>query len=125
MAKILIVDDEPGIRDLLQRILRKEGHEVLTAGGGGTALELLCNTQPDVVVLDLKMPWIGGLTVLEQIRRLQPSQPVIILTGVGCPETEAKVRALGVADYLEKDDSLHRVGESVKRALHMAPSLKG
>lgn len=121
MAKVLVVDDEPGIRDLLERLLRKEGYEVLLAGSGGLALELFCALHPDVVVLDLKMPWIGGLTVLEEIRRLEPDQRVIVLTGAGTPEKEAKVRALGVADYLEKDESLYRVVESVKQVLDTAP----
>ena len=122
MAKILIVDDEQGIRDLLGRLLDKDGYEALFAGSGGTALELFCEQHPDVIVLDLKMPGIGGPHGAGQIRRLEPGQRVIVLTGAGTPENEAQVRALGVADYLEKDDSLYRVGESVKQALETAPS---
>jgi DNA-binding NtrC family response regulator len=121
MAKILIVDDEEEIRRLLERLLEIEGYEVLVAAGGGTALELLGTAHPDVVVLDLKMPWIGGLTVLEQIRRVEPEQHVIVFTGAGTPETKAKVIALGVADYLEKDQSLYCVVESVKQLLETVP----
>jgi CheY-like chemotaxis protein len=90
---------------------------VLLAESGWTGLELFCEQHPDVIVLDLKMPGIGGLTVLEQIRRLEPHQRVIVLTGAGTPEKEAQVRALGVVDYLEKESSLLRVGESVKHVL--------
>jgi CheY-like chemotaxis protein len=117
MARILIVDDEPGIRCLLERLLEEQGHEVLLAENGWSGLELFCRESPDVIVLDLKMPGIAGLTALQQIRRLNPGQAVIILTGAGTPENEEQVRALGVADYFEKEGSLHRIGESVRQIL--------
>ena len=117
MARILIVDDEPGIRCLLQRLLEAQGHELVLAENGWSGLELFCRETPDVIILDLKMPGIDGFTTLEQVRRLNPSQRVIILTGAGTLEIEQQVRALGVTDYLEKEDSLHRVGESVRQVL--------
>lgn len=73
--------------------------------------------RPDVVVLDLKMPGMDGLAVLQQVRSLNPKQPVIILTGAGTPETEQRVRALGVTEYVEKEFSLHLLGDSLKRLL--------
>jgi CheY-like chemotaxis protein len=74
-----------------------------------------------VVVLDLKMPGMDGLTVLQQIRHLNPTQPVIILTGAGTPESEQQVRELGVPEYVEKQFSLHLLGDALNR-LHAPPT---
>jgi DNA-binding NtrC family response regulator len=68
-------------------------------------------------VLDLKMPGMDGFTVLQQINSLDPRTPVIILTGAGTPETEQRIRALGVTEYIEKEFSLHRLGDSLKRLI--------
>jgi len=117
MAKILVIDDEQGIRNLLDTLLRRKGYDVVLAESGRKGLEVFRRERPDVVVLDLKMPGMDGLTVLQQVRSLNPSQPVIILTGVGTAEEEQQVRALGVTEYVEKEFSLHRLGDSLKRLL--------
>jgi CheY-like chemotaxis protein len=117
MAKILVIDDEQGIRDLLDTLLTRKGYDVVVADSGQKGLEVYRRAQPDVVVLDLKMPGMDGLTVLQQIRRLNPTQPVVILTGAGTPESEQQVRALGVTEYVEKEFSLHLLGDALKREL--------
>jgi DNA-binding response OmpR family regulator len=68
----------------------------------GRAWNSFCQERPEVVVLDLKMSGIEGLTALQQVRRLNPDQRVIILTGAGTPEKEQEVRELGVTEYIEK-----------------------
>jgi two-component system response regulator (stage 0 sporulation protein F) len=117
MATILVIDDEQGIRDLLDTLLSGKGYDVILADSGEKGLEVFRRTRPDVVVLDLKMPGMGGLTVLQQIRRLNPTQPVIISTGAGTPESEQQVRELGVTDYVEKHFSLHLLEDALKRLL--------
>ena len=117
MAKILVIDDEQGIRNLLDTLLRRKGYDVILSANGQKGLELFRREQPDVIVLDLKMPGMDGLTVLQQIRSFDPKKPVIILTGAGTPETEQQVRALGVAEFVEKEFSLHRLGDALKRLL--------
>ena len=117
MTKILVIDDEEGIRDLLDTLLRRKGYDVVLAESGPKGLEIFRRERPDVVVLDLKMPGMDGFTVLRQVRSLNPSQPVIILTGAGTAETEQQVRALGVTEYVEKEFSLHLLGDSLKRLL--------
>jgi DNA-binding NtrC family response regulator len=117
MAKILVIDDEQGIRDLLDTLLRRKGYDVVLAESGRKGLELFRRERPDVVVLDLKMPGMDGLAVLQQVRSLNPTLPVIILTGAGTPETEQQVRAMGVTEYVEKEFSLHLLGDSLKRLL--------
>ena len=118
MAKILVIDDEQGIRELLDALLRRKGYDVVLAEGGRKGLELFRRERPDVLVLDLKMPEMDGLTVLRQIRCLDPRMPVIILTGAGTAEAEQQVRALGVTEYVEKEFSLHLLGDSLKRLLN-------
>ena len=117
MTKILVIDDEPGIRDLLDVLLRRKGYDVVVAENGRKSLDVFRREHPDVVVLDLKMPVMDGLTVLQEIRRLDPNKPVIILTGAGTPEMEQQVRTLGVTEFVEKEFSLHRLGDSLKRLL--------
>ncbi len=118
MAKILVIDDEQGIRNLLDTLLRRKGYDVVLAESGRQGLELFRRERPDVIVLDLKMPEMDGLTVLRQIQNLDPGKPVIILTGAGTAEAEQQVRALGVTEYVEKEFSLHLLGDSLKRLLN-------
>jgi CheY-like chemotaxis protein len=90
---------------------------VSEADGGRKGLELFRRERPEVIVLDLKMPEMDGMAVLQQIHNLNPGQPVIILTGAGLPEAEERLRAFGVSEYVEKEFSLHRLGDALKRAL--------
>ena len=83
MAKVLVIDDEPGIRDLLDTLLRRKGYDVIVAESGQKGLECFRRARPDVLVLDLKMPGMDGLTVLQQVRSLDPKTPVIILREPG------------------------------------------
>jgi DNA-binding NtrC family response regulator len=117
MAKVLVIDDEQGIRNLLDTLLSRKGYAVALADGGRKGLEHFRRDRPDVVVLDLNMPDMGGVAVLEQIRALKPDQPVIVLTGAGTPEKEQQVHALGVNEFVEKEFSLHRLGDALKRLL--------
>lgn len=117
MAKILVIDDEQGIRDLLHTLLSRKGYDVVVAENGRKGLDLYRRERPDVIVLDLKMPVMDGLAVLQEVRKINPSQPVIILTGAATPEMEQQVRALGVSEFVEKEFSLHLLGDSLKRIL--------
>jgi len=117
MAKLLVIDDEEGIRNLLEILLRRKGYDVVLADGGRKGLDLLRREHPDVVVLDLKMPEMDGITVLREIHSFDPKKPVIILTGAATPGMEQQVLALGVTEFVEKEFSLHRLGDALKRVL--------
>lgn len=117
MSKILVIDDEEGIRSLLDTLLSRKGYEVVLAESGRKGLELFRREHPDVVVLDLKMPEMDGVSVLKEIHRVDLKQPVIVLTGAGTPETEQQLSALGVTEFVEKEFSLHHLGDSLKRLL--------
>jgi len=83
MKRILVVDDEEGIRQLYKEELEDEGYEVELAERGEEALEKISRAKPDAVILDLKMPGMGGLDVLERIREQDKDLPVIISTAYG------------------------------------------
>jgi CheY-like chemotaxis protein len=83
MKRILVVDDDEDIRLLFQEVLEEEGYAVELAGGGEEALEKLSQWKPDLVTLDLKMPGMAGLEVLERIREQDRDLPVIICTAYG------------------------------------------
>lgn len=117
MAKILVIDDDRGIRSLLDSLLRRKGYEVVLAENGLKGLDLFRQERPNVIVLDLKMPGMDGLAVLQQIRRVDLNQPVIIFTGAGTPEMEQPLRALGVTEFVEKALPLQRLEDALRRAL--------
>ena len=83
MKRILVVDDEEGIRQLYKEELEEEGYEVELAERGEEALDKISRSKPDVVILDLRMPGMGGLEVLERIREEDKELPVIISTAYG------------------------------------------
>jgi two-component system response regulator PilR (NtrC family) len=101
-ARILIVDDERSMREMLAILLRREGHEVLTAENGRTALDLIGRRSFDVIVSDARMPDIDGLDVLRQARAVNPSVIAIMVTAYGSPDLIRGVETLGVNDYVEK-----------------------
>ena len=91
------------------------------AHNGWKGLQLYRQERPDVVVLDLRMPELDGVTVLKEIRRVDPKQPVIIWAGDIPPETERRVRALGVSGVVEKESSIHLLVDSLKSLLKPPP----
>ena len=121
MAKVLVIDDEPTVRTLLDMLLRPKGYEVMLADNGWTGLRLYRQEHPDVILLDLKMPKLDGITVLKKIRSVNPEQPVIVMTGDTSPEKEQQVRSLGVSEFIVKGSSLHAVEDTLKHLLKTPP----
>jgi two-component system nitrogen regulation response regulator NtrX len=107
--RVLIIDDEPNIRRMMEMIHRNAGWETATAPGGAHALELLAREAFDVVFLDLSMPDRDGLEVLADIRRLKPDQLVVILTGQATIDRAVEATRLGAFDFLEKDCGKERI----------------
>lgn len=107
--KVLVVDDEPNIRDLLSASLRFQGHQVLTAANGNEAINKIVDNQPDVVLLDVMLPDISGFGVTKKIRSLGIDVPILFLTARD--DTEDKVTGLTVGgdDYVTKPFSLDEI----------------
>ena len=102
MAKILVVDDEPGIRDYLQEALELAEHQVMVAADGIEGAQRLAQRRFDLLLTDLKMPGIDGLQLLQLARRTQPELPVILLTAHGSVEIAVKALKAGAHDFLQK-----------------------
>jgi DNA-binding response OmpR family regulator len=117
MGKVLVIEDERNMRMFLDILLREEGYDVLLADNGWVGLERYRRDHPDVILLDLNMPVLDGVTVLKEIRRVDLKQPVIIMTGDTNPETERQVRALGVSEFIVKGVSLQALTDVLKRLL--------
>jgi len=116
MANILIVDDESGIRESLRGILEEEGHKTGVSPSGEDCLEQLRKTSFDVVLLDVWLPGIDGLEVLEKIRLLDDPPEVIMISGHGTIETAVRATKLGAYDFAEKPLSLEKTLILVKNA---------
>jgi DNA-binding NtrC family response regulator len=99
---VLVVDDEKNIQVTLSRALSMAGYAVETAGGGHEALEKIAALPVDVVVMDVRMPDLDGLAVLQKARETRPELPVVIMSGHGSIETVRSAFKLGAFDYLEK-----------------------
>ena len=113
MTKVLVIDDEPYTRALLNIHLRHRGYDVILAGDGWKGLQLYQQEHPDVILLDLDMPEVDGVTVLKEIRAVDLKQPVIVLTANSNPETEQQVRAIGVHEFVLKSSSMHLLEDTL------------
>ena len=116
-ARILIVDDEPIIQEVLRDVLRREGHALTFAADAESGLALLEERSWDLVILDLMLPGMGGLEALGEIRRKDPDQVVIMLTAFGSVETAVQAMRRGAHDYLTKPFKNEDVLRSVRNAL--------
>jgi len=114
---ILIIDDEPHLPHQLARYLRKHGYEVSTVGDGEAGLRELQRNSIDLVLLDLRLPKMSGLEVLQRIREQEQELPVVMLTAYGDVQTAVNAMKLGASDYLQKGFDLDELLLVVKKAL--------
>src|SRR5437764_12498519 len=115
--RVLIVDDEKFIRDILADFLGMEGYVVRTAEDGAAALTELSSSHYDMVISDLKMPRMGGIELLEQIGALAPHALTVIMTGFGTVETAIDAMKRGAYDYILKPFKVEEVIHVVQRGL--------
>jgi DNA-binding NtrC family response regulator len=117
MARLLLVDDEPSILNVLSTLLRAEGYEVTTAAGGDKALEILANQDFDLMLSDIRMSPINGIELLRKVRETKPNMGVIMLTAYGTIETAVEALKLGAFDYITKPFKVDELLITVQRAL--------
>ena len=117
MPNVLIVDDESAIRESLQGVLEDEGYRTAAAGSGEACMEYLGRQSFDVVLLDVWLPGMDGLSTLEQIRALTDPPEVVIISGHATIETAVRATKLGAFDFLEKPLSVDRTLTLVKHAV--------
>lgn len=119
MARILVVDDEAGIREVLTDVLGDEGHEVVVAEDGLTALTMIEHEHIDCILLDVWLPKKGGMDVLDEVRERRPLVPVIIISGHATIELAVRAVQAGAFDFLEKPLSFDKVTTTVRNAVEV------
>lgn len=115
--QILVVDDEKIMQDSFSRILTREGHEVQTAASGEEAIERFDREPFDVVLLDIKMPGIGGMETLRRLKEMDPGVTILIVTGYPSIDTAVKAIKLGAYDYITKPFTPDVLRIAINRAL--------
>jgi DNA-binding NtrC family response regulator len=108
---VVVVDDDAALRAILERMIRQQGFDVVTFPDGGPALATLPSIQPDLALVDLQMPEVGGLEVLRAMRQAAPDCRVVLMTGQPSVETAIQAVKLGALDYLSKPFEFDRVRE--------------
>ncbi len=119
MSRILIIDDEPGIRTVLTDILEDEHYSVYCAENGFEGFEILNEHAIDIVILDVWLPKMGGIDILKKIKEDYPETEVIIISGHATIDLAVKAVKLGAFDFLEKPLSLERIITLIRNALEM------
>jgi two-component system nitrogen regulation response regulator NtrX len=122
-SRILIIDDEPAIRETMRMVLEYEGYECLLAGSGQEGLAMVEKEQPDLVFLDIKMPGLDGLEVLSRLKGQHESLPVVIVSAHGSTATALDAGRLGAFRFIEKPLSKEYVLDAVREGLELG-SLK-
>ena len=117
MSTLLLVEDNTDFRTVLQRRFEQMGYQVLTAPDGVRGLQVAMDSAPDLILLDLNMPYRDGLETLRLIRSVKPEMKVMILTAVMDDPAQAEARKLGVTDILFKPVSIQDLAAAVRRAL--------
>ncbi|MCK4469878.1 MAG: response regulator, partial [Desulfobacterales bacterium] len=116
MSRLLLIDDEEGIRNILSLSLRRDGYQVLTAEEGGKGIEMFRQNLPLIVLTDIKMPGMDGIEVLKRVKEIDPDTEVIVITGHGDMEVAIQALQLGASDFITKPVGDAILSVALKRA---------
>src|SRR6516165_7907504 len=117
-AKILLIEDDPGIRETLQRVLTEEGHEVSVEERGDTGLQRATRDTFNLIITDLRLPGVGGLELVRRLHAVQPRLPIILITAFGTTETAIEATKLGAYDYVLKPFDIQPMLDLIHRAVN-------
>jgi DNA-binding NtrC family response regulator len=120
MPRLLVVDDEPNVLYSIEKGLQSEELEVVVAQTGRQGVELVEQLRPDAVILDVRLADMSGLEAFDQIRKIAPRLPVVIITAYASTETAIEAMKRGAFEYLLKPVDLHQLREVVHRALELS-----
>ena len=112
---VLIVDDEPDMRLAIRNVLKIRGYNVVESGDGNNAVEAVGKDNPDLILLDIRLPGMDGIEVLERIRKFNKNIPIVMITGYGHIQSAVDVMKLGAQEYLQKPFENAQLIEIVKR----------
>lgn len=116
-SKLLIVDDQYGIRILLNEVFQKEGYQTFQAASGIQALEIVENHSPDLVLLDMKIPGMDGIEILKRLKVIDPDIQVIIMTAYGELDMIQEAKDLGAITHFAKPFDIDEIRAAVKKLL--------
>ncbi len=117
MGKLMIVDDNEGVRHLVSRWLERAGFSVSQAKDGAEALDLIKKDPPDIILADIRMPKINGLELARMVKRDFPDTKVVLMTAYSSPQTIAQAKREGVDDYLEKPFTQDQVEKTAREVM--------
>jgi two-component system, response regulator, stage 0 sporulation protein F len=117
MKKVLVVDDQYGIRLLLKEVFAKDDFLLLQAANGKQALDMICMEKPDLILLDMKMPGMDGLEILRRLRQMDIQTKVIMMTAYGELDMVAKAKHLGALMHFTKPFDIMEIRSEVMRHL--------
>lgn len=115
MKQLLIVDDQFGIRILLNEVFQKEGYKIFQASNGKQALDIVKMRRPDLVLLDIKIPGIDGIEILKRMKKIVPDIKVIIMTAYGELNMIEEAMELGAITYFAKPFDIEEMRDTVKK----------
>jgi len=118
--KVLVIDDEKIVLDSVKKILSVENFDVEGSLSSKKGLDLAISKDYDIVLVDIRMPEIGGMRVLRDIKRAKPYLPVMIITGYATVQSAVQAMKLGAVDYIEKPFTPEQLADAVKSALEVA-----
>jgi nitrogen regulation protein NR(I) len=125
MGKILVVDDEANVLASFERMLKGRGHEVVTARKAEPALALLEKENPDLVLMDIRMPGMSGLEAFRRIKRIRPRLPVIVMTGYGTTDSAIEATKIGAFEYVIKPFDPETLLRLIDQALECVRLMQG
>ena len=123
LREILIVDDQPGIRLLLNEVFKKEGYNTHLAANGLDALKIAEATALDCALLDMKIPGMDGLEILARLKKMQPDLPVVMMTAYVEQHMIDSATELGVAKYFTKPFNIFEMRDEVKKILAISEKI--
>jgi len=118
--RVLVIDDEQIVLDSVKKILASENYEIDLAQSSRQGLEWAMGRDYDIVLSDIRMPEIGGMRILREIKRSKPALPVVIITGYATVQSAVQAMKLGAENYIEKPFTPDTLAEAVKKALAKA-----
>ncbi len=115
--RVLVIDDDPGVRDYMEALVSRQGYRVFAVADGEQALKTIDETQPDVITLDVVLPGIDGLETLSRLKQRSPDVPVVMLSGHGQARTIVEAMRLGASDFLRKPFEVEELELAFQKAL--------
>ncbi|MBW2693750.1 MAG: response regulator, partial [Deltaproteobacteria bacterium] len=115
--RVLVIDDDPGVRDYMEALVSRQGYEVTAVADGEEALKNLETTQPDLITLDVVLPGMDGLQTLEKLKQRLPDVPVVMLSGHGQARNIVEAMRRGASDFLRKPFEVEELELAFQKAL--------